>query len=103
MRLEEIRDLVLSADPKAQHYERAYGDASYTVWEETKRLSQTADDVHEKGWKFYVHRYALEEFDEIAKRIEAALDADARVAYRYTVDYEQDTGIIHHIFECEGI
>lgn len=102
MTLQEIKALVLSVDPAAQHYFTTAKGRDYTYWEETARLGFTADDRHEEGWAFSVHRFTRDEFDPVARRLFAALDADPRTAVRETIDHEMDTGYIHHIFDCEG-
>lgn len=103
MTLSEIQALVVSGDAQARHYDtRAHGQA-YTVWREYRRLDTIADDLHEEGWAFQVDRFTKAESDAVAEALFAALDADPRVAVDYKVDYEPDTGYIHHIFDCEAI
>lgn len=101
MELTDIRSLVLAADPSAKHYEHG-GDGPYTTWQETRRLAVTADDVHVRGWAFVIDHFTDVEFSEVAQAIEQVLSEAEGVAYSYVVDYEQDTGIIHHAFSCEG-
>lgn len=105
MTLEEIKDLVVSLDANAGHYESAYrGSDAYTVWRETRPLPIRGDNRHAaEAWRFYIDRYTKAEDDAIAAGIRAALEENPRVACHYEVDYEHDTGYIHHIFECEGI
>ena len=57
--------------------------------------------MHEKYEELYDD--AAEKIDEVAERIECVLLEAQGVAYRYVVDYERDSGYIHHIFDCEGI
>ena len=103
MTLDDIRQLVLRADPEATRYEAgAVNGASYTTWREVRRLGTMADDRHEEGWAFQIDRFTRTEGDQIAAMIMAALDDDDRVAYEYHTDYEPDTRYIHHIFDCEG-
>ena len=103
MELTDIKALVLSADPQAQHYESARDGRAFTRWQETRRISYTADDRHVCGWHFAIDRFAKDEFDAVASAIEQALTDAPGVAYSYTVDYESDTGYIHHIFDCDGM
>lgn len=106
MTLEEIRQLVVSADPAAYRYE--FGDrntpktAPYTVWREIRKLPYMTDDRHEEAWAFQIDRFTRTEGDTTAASIMATLDADIRVTYRYEIDYEPDTHYIHHIYDCEG-
>lgn len=104
MTLEDIKTLVTSVDPTAGHYESAYrGGQAYTVWKEGPTLGFTADGKHQGAIKFYIDRFTKEEFDLIAPALFDALENDDRVAFTHLVDYEQDTGYIHHIFDCEGL
>ncbi len=103
MTLAEIKALIVSADPDCARYESAYaGGAAYTVWREVRRLPAMSDDAHDEGWVFQVDRFTKAEDDAVALAIYGALTADDRVAFSYSIDYEQDTGYVHHIFDCEG-
>lgn len=103
MTLGEIKALVLTADPTAEHYESSNtGSDSYTVWREVRRLAATADDVHIEGWAFQVDRFTKDETDATAATIYVTLDGCDRVALAYHVDYERDSEYIHHIYDCEG-
>lgn len=102
MTLGDIRTLLVSVDPGIRHYFSTETDRDYTYWEELQRLPFTADGCHEEGWRFYVHRFTRDEFDQVARRLFETLDADPRTAVIHRVDAERDTGYIHHIFECEG-
>lgn len=104
MTLEDIKTLVTSVDPTAGHYESAYqGGHAYTVWKEGPTLGFTADGKHQGAIKFYIDRFTKDEFDIIAAALFEALENNDRVAFTHTPDYEQDTGYIHHIFDCEGL
>ena len=104
MTLDDIRQLVVSVDPNAGHYESAHRDgAAYTVWRELRALGTMADDRHEEGYAFQIDRFTKAEGDTIARALFEALDADDRVAFEYLIDYEPDTRYIHHIYDCEGI
>lgn len=102
MTVEEIKELILSASPEAQHYASTQKDESFTVWAEYKQLDFSADDEHVEAWAFQVDHYTKKEFDPIAKAIRMALETDERVAYHYEVDYEATKGYIRHLFDCEG-
>ena len=104
MTVDDIRALVITADPAASHYESTVtSGAAYTVWREMRQLGTVADDGHEEGWSFQIDRFTKTEGDTVAAAIRTALEGDPRVAYEYLVDYEPDTRYIHHIFDCEGI
>ena len=103
MTIEEIRTLVLGADPTAERYESSRaGSDSYTTWRELRRLPATADGEHIEGWSFQVDRFTRDEDDATAAALFATLDGCERVAVAYDTDYEPDTGYIHHIYDCEG-
>ena len=104
MTLTEIRDLVLSADPTAEHYASAHQDMDFTVWAETRRSEDTCDNRHDRAWHFTVTRVTRTEFDPVAEAIEAALDENDMTAYQYKVETQiDDSGlIIIHRFDCEG-
>lgn len=104
MSLEDIKNLIISVDEHAAHYESAYkGQDAYTVWYEIQRAGLIADNgMPNKSWRFQVDRFTKTEFDVIAARLEAALTACPLIAFDYLVDYEPDTGYIHHIFDCEA-
>lgn len=103
MTLQDVRALVLAADAQAMHYMHRRGQGPYTTWRETQRIRRSADDVPELGWAFTIDRFTQTEFDPVAEDIERVLLEAQGVAYRYVVDYERDSGYIHHIFDCEGI
>ena len=105
MTLSEIRTLLVSVDPDIRHYFSMSDADAYTYWEETRRLSLIADDMHgaeDQGWHFCVHRFTRTEGDAIAQSFFNTLDADPRTTVIWQTDFENDTGYIHHIFECEG-
>lgn len=102
MTLSEIRTMLVEVDPAIRHYFSMGTGEDYTYWEEIQRLDLTADGGHEEGWHFYVHRFTKDEADPIAQALFEALDGDCRTTVIHRVDYEPDTGYLHHIFECEG-
>lgn len=102
MTLSDIRDLLITADPAIRHYFSAETHRDYSYWQETRQLPIMADDCHESGWRFYVHRFTRCEDDPVAQRIMETLDADPRTTVSHQVDYEPESGYIHHIFDCEG-
>lgn len=101
MTREEIAELVLTADPYALRYE-SDKSGNYTTWHEYRRLEIMGDDVHSQGWAFQVDRFTKDENDEIADIVFSILDNDERVSVIHEIDYEKQTGYIHHIFDCEG-
>lgn len=102
MTLSDIRTLLVSVDPGIRHYFSTETDRDYSFWEEGRRLPLMAEDRHDEAWRFYVHRFTRDEFDPVARLFFETLDADPRTTVIHTVDFEADTGYIHHIYECEG-
>lgn len=99
----EIQALVVAADPACGHYfsDHREGD-SYTVWREIRLLYLAGEDAAaEEAWAFQIDRYAIAEHDTVAAALLAALKEN-QVSFEHHVDYEPDTGFIHHIFDCEG-
>lgn len=105
MTLSEIKALLVSADPNIKHYFSNESSEAYSFWEETRRLGFTAEDNHpvsDQAWRFYVHRYTKIEGDPVAAVIFETLDHDPRTTVRWIVDFDNESGYIHHIYECEG-
>ena len=104
MTLSNIQTLLATVDSGIRHYFSAGTGSAYSYWEETQRLNLPTDDSHQahEGWRFYVHRFTKESGDATAAALFKALDEDAGIAVTWTIDFENDTGYIHHIFECEG-
>ena len=105
MTLSEIKALLVSADPNIKHYFTMEDSEAYSFWEETRRLPFPGDDRHDpanQAWKFFVHRFTKIEGDPMAATIFERLDEDPRTAVRWQIDFDNESGYIHHIFECEG-
>lgn len=101
----EIKALLATIDPDIRHYECALDGTDFTVWMEYERIVFYADDGSaEWGWRFEVDRYTKDEDDEIAEKLEQLLDAAENVTVRpRRVQYNQQTGYIRHIFDCEAV
>lgn len=102
MTLEEIKTLVLSADPAAKHYETAK-EGAYTTWQERRKLGLLSDDEQQEAWAFTIDRWTPEENDPVADRIEDALKNAPGAAYMRETLYDAESGYIHHVFTCEGV
>lgn len=103
MTLTQIQNALAEIDSGIRHYFSMSDADAYAYWQETQRLSVTRSGTHEEGWRFYVHYFTKTEGDAHAAEFFEALDESFRIAVRWTVDRENDTGYIHHIFECEAI
>lgn len=104
MTLSDIATLLVTADADMKHYFSMHGsEEPYSYWEETSTLPHTCEDGHTNiGWRFYVHRYTKTEGDSVAAAIFDTLDNDPRTTVRWVIDFDGESGFIHHIFECEG-
>lgn len=103
----EIRDLILTVDSQAKHYDATAEIAArkdFTVWMEYERIPFFADDgAAEMGWRFEVNRFTRTEYDPVAEALEQLLyNTDGVTCSSYRVEYSQQAGYIRHIFDCEG-
>jgi hypothetical protein len=100
MTLLEFRDLLLSADPQASHYTSTL-TPNYTVWHEYGEKPLMADNAAiETVHKIQIDRFTKIEFDPLADAITQLLKTN-EIAHEHLTDFEQDTGYIHHIWDCE--
>lgn len=98
--LENFKTLLLQVDPKATRY-KSMRQGNYTVWAEYGTNSMRGNDTTgERAYKVQVDRFTKTENDPVVAAITAMLDEQC-YGYEYLVDYEQDTGYIHHIWDCE--
>lgn len=102
MTLQDVQALLVGVDPTIEHYESTRKNAdAYAVWYEFQRTGLHAGNLlPEKGWRFQVDYFTRLEYDPLAAQYETALESCPAIAYEYLVDYEPDTGYIHHIFDC---
>jgi len=104
MTIAEIRALLVSVDPHIGMYESEHREGeAYTKWRPLRQLETVSDDTHEEAWAFQVDRFTKDDEDAIADALFAALDHDDRIIVEYLIDYEPDTGYIHHIYDCKGL
>lgn len=104
MTLPEFRDLLLSVHADVFHFESTKA-AEYTVWREVDTVRLMADGVcAESGVRIAVDHFTKSEYSTIAAQLEQVLtDHDEIFLTDHTVDYEKDTGLIHHAFTCEVV
>lgn len=99
--MDKLKELLLSIDPDATKFQGA-GKGNYTVWTPYgENALQAGNRRREVAAAVQIDRFTKDDPDEIADAIYAALDAAAFVAFEYLLDYEPDTGYIHHIYDCE--
>ena len=104
MTIQEIKNLLVAVDPDIQRYDhdRAGTGEAYTVWAELRPVGCYGDGKEEGTIRFQVDRFTKEEDEGVALALKAALENEDDIAVDYLVDYERDTGYIHHIYVCEG-
>lgn len=103
MTIQRIKDLLTSVDPDVQRYDHDEAGAdSYTVWQEIRPGNLFGDGEEIGSIRFQVDRFTKEEDDGVALALKATLESQDDIAVDYRVDYERDTGYIHHIYDCEG-
>lgn len=100
----EVKALLISVDPDVQRYDHDHkGSEAYTVWHEISPIGLYGDGREEGSLHFQVDRFTKVEDEEIARQLLETLEEQDDIAVDYHVDYERDTGYIHHIYDCEGI
>ena len=105
MTASEIKTLLVTVDPNVQRYEHdgAGETDAYTVWYELQPVGCYGDGQEEGTIRFQVDRFTKEEDDTVAASLKETLEEQDDIAVDYRVDYERDTGYIHHIYVCEAI
>ena len=98
----EIKTFLVSVDPTIERYESSKKGDAYTVWYELGMPGIFSDGQHEDIQHFQIDRFTKEEDDTTAAAIFTALEARDDISFSYLVDHEDDTGYIHHIFDCEA-
>ncbi|WP_041274641.1 hypothetical protein [Desulforamulus reducens] len=101
MSLVNLRDLLLTVTPNVYHYHAHKKHDSYIVWSEYGTQGLNADsEIQEISWRVQVDFFTKTEFDPNVEKISSLLDRED-ISFSYLVDYEQDTGYVHHIWDCE--
>lgn len=96
--LGKVKDALLTVGVPVSHYLAAKQPNKYIVWAEDSSYSAArGDDVCTFSIvEGTVHYFTREEFDSKTEVIQTAL-TNADIAWRYnSVQYEKDTGYIHH-------
>ncbi len=103
MTLESLKTLLLTVDAKITRYKHL-GSGNYTVWREYGTKPLGADNSHgEVIYRVQIDRFTKKENDTIAASMTEKLNERDDIAFQYLVDYELDTGYIHHIWDCEVV
>jgi len=100
MLLADFKALLLTADPLATKYKGAL-TGNYTAWTAYARIGVDADNrLAESGWKVQVDRFTKSDSDAVVALIDGVLSGNDEIGVNYLIDYESDTGYIHHIWDC---
>jgi len=104
MTLAELQAMIAAIDPQATKFSGA-GTGNYTVWHPYKITRQPGDNGEaEQVSSVQIDRFTKDDPDTIEPLITAALQARAdEIAFEHLIDYEQDTGYVHHIWDCEVV
>lgn len=104
MTVSEIKTLLTGVDPDVQRYDHDGAGTSdaYTVWREMRPVGLYGDGREQGSIRFQVDRFTKAEDDTTAAALLETLEKQDDIAVEYIVDYERDTGYIHHIYVCEG-
>lgn len=105
MTVQEIQRILVAIDPDVHHYDCATDGSNFTVWMEYERIVLHADDGGaELGWKFEVDRFTKDEYDPVVELLEQALlTHDSITLMNHTVQYDQTSGYIRHMLDCEAV
>ena len=104
MTVDDFETALVSADPDVTKW-TGTGNGNYTVWS-PYRYGHLAgeNDTAEQSARIQVDRFTKDDNDAIVAAIHAALRAHCdEIAFEYQVDFEQDTGYLHHIWDCEVV
>lgn len=103
--LNDFKELILSADPKASRYfakNEADPWTPYTVWTEYELTGQHGGDVYaEPVWRVLVERYTKDQDDAIVGQIMETLCAASGVAFEYSLRRNRELDIVGHFWDCE--
>lgn len=105
MTVNEFRAIAIRCDPYITHHLGQKTDGAYTTWHEFHRIPLGGDNREAReAWRFQVDRFTRDEDDPMVSQIYGVLDADPRLTRPdHRVQYERETGYIHHIFQVQGV
>lgn len=104
MILNEIKAALLQEVDRLWHYTApANAEVPYAVWAEDIRTDFEADGKHaEVAWQGTVDYFTRIENDETVAEIEAALTSIDCAWYMNSIQYEQETGVVHYEWVWNG-
>lgn len=97
-----VRDALLTVTASCYHYRRpAEIEKNYIIWQEDSEEESFDADNRKREQQIHgtIDYFTQTEFDAVTDSIQNALD-DAEVGFRLnSVDYEDDTKLIHYEWE----
>jgi len=102
--LNDFIELIISVDASATKWFGAT-EGNYTTWRPYEIEKHSADNLGvERLIKIQIDRFTRLDADPVVYTITDILNQHPdEIAYRYLIDFEQDTKYIHHIWDCEVI
>ena len=103
MTLTEFYNLIKAVDSDISAYSGS-GTGNYTVYHPYEIGGLRADGrIVESRLKVQVDRYTRLDSDPIVESLGAALESTDDISFRHLIEFEPDTGYIHHIWDCEVV
>lgn len=101
----EIEKALLSVSDNVYHYEALNAKAPYIVWAEDNEVNQISADNKKmvQVLQGTIDLYALTEKDELIEKIQSALDENDISFALNSVQYEDETTLIHYEWVFEVI
>ena len=94
--LERVRNALRSCGSNVHHYTGKGEKAPYIVWAEDSRNDHYSENHHgEKAWSGTIDLFSKDENEPLRDQIEDALDEAGISWYLNSVQYEDDTKLIH--------
>ena len=95
--LDRVKRALLTVSENVGHYEALKETPPYIVWAEERGNDLEADNVHaERGWTGTVDLFTKTENDPLVEAVGEALSSAGIAWYLNSVQFEDDTGLIHH-------
>lgn len=95
--LDKLRQALAALTERSYHYFAEPGTTPpYLVWAEDSDNDLTANDIHaERCLEGSVDLYTKSEGDELIEAVPSALEEIGAAYYLNSVQYEEDTGLLH--------
>lgn len=97
--LKYVRDTLTAVSSNVYHYRRPANLAKAIIWQEDAEDGSfhTNNHLAEQQIHGTIDYWTPDEYDQTADDIQAALESRSRIGWRLSsVQYEDETGLIHH-------